>query len=554
MYMITYLLPAILFVQFVIFAGVLLFCMHEWDIRTKSGIYLFISYVMALFTLAGIFVVVYFPFPIQQEEIALNIEYELGQTNNFVPFRSIFGYIKDFFSGYQSVFLFQCIGNILLFVPYGFFTAILSWKQKHKKKTVFIICFLTSLSIEILQGVFNSALGYCYRSVDVDDFLLNLLGGVIGSMAAEIVYKKWFGGKRTKIVMGVLVFMLLAVASPLTAKVSKADTPAATEKPIAREDTVEDWRDTGAFVKSGKYSYRVIDAAKKEIELRKIASDDTEIMIPQTIDGYKVVSLGYSGKILTNEVNLSVNRQFFTVLTNADKVTKITIPKTVTNIGVMAFYQCENLKKLYLPKDVLFVREYAFFGCSSLTELHLNDGVAMYNEAFADCTSLKKVYSKGFYSLSYESRLFSKPIEEWHLAQGEDKGIGYYSFWTNDFCKGSSKKFSIKKLYVDAKVKKVRLGIMQGDEKNPFFVKKIYIKGKKTKLTADKSMKTIVCTVKGAKAIRGAKKAHMTYSYKISRKVCIRKKAKKKKTYCVTMTYRSKKGKWIKHVKNVPTK
>ena len=81
-------------------------------------------------------------------------------------------------------------------------------------------------------------------------------------MAAEIVYKKWFGGKRTKIVMGVLVFMLLAVA--LTAKVSKADTPVATEKPIAREDTVEDWRDTGAFVKSGKYSYRVIDAAKKE--------------------------------------------------------------------------------------------------------------------------------------------------------------------------------------------------------------------------------------------------------------------------------------------------
>ena len=37
--MITYLLPAILFVQFVIFAGVLLFCMREWDIRKKRGIY-----------------------------------------------------------------------------------------------------------------------------------------------------------------------------------------------------------------------------------------------------------------------------------------------------------------------------------------------------------------------------------------------------------------------------------------------------------------------------------------------------------------------------------
>ena len=138
MYMITYLLPAILFVQFVIFAGVLLFCMHEWDIRTKSGIYLFISYVMALFTLAGIFVVVYFPFPIQQEEIALNIEYELGHTNNFVPFRSIFGYIKDFFSGYQSVFLFQCIGNILLFVPYGFFTGNRNIKRKRFLSYVFL--------------------------------------------------------------------------------------------------------------------------------------------------------------------------------------------------------------------------------------------------------------------------------------------------------------------------------------------------------------------------------------------------------------------------------
>ena len=152
MYMITYLLPAILFVQFVVFAGVLLFCMHEWDIRTKSGIYLFIAYVMALFTLAGIFVVVYFPFPIQQEEIALDIEYELGQTNNFVPFRSIFGYIKDFFSGYQSVFLFQCIGNILLFVPYGFFTAILSWKQKHKRKRFLSYVFLPAYQLKFCRA------------------------------------------------------------------------------------------------------------------------------------------------------------------------------------------------------------------------------------------------------------------------------------------------------------------------------------------------------------------------------------------------------------------
>ena len=112
--------------------------------------YLFIAYVMALFTLAGIFVVVYFPFPIQQEEIALNIEYELGQTNNFVPLRSIFGYIKDFFSGYQSVFLFQCIGNMLLFVPYGFFTGNRNIKRKRFLSYVFLPAYQLKFCREYL--------------------------------------------------------------------------------------------------------------------------------------------------------------------------------------------------------------------------------------------------------------------------------------------------------------------------------------------------------------------------------------------------------------------
>ena len=181
--MITYLLPAILFVQFVVFAGVLLFCMHEWDIRTKSGIYLFISYVMALFTLAGIFVVVYFPFPIQQEEIALNIEYELGQTNNFVPFRSIFGYIKDFFSGYQSVFVFQCIGNILLFVPYGFFIAVAS-RFRGFFKTVCSGCLL-SLGVEVFQ-LFTKV-----GSFDVDDLFLNTIGGLLGYLVYKGLLYLW---------------------------------------------------------------------------------------------------------------------------------------------------------------------------------------------------------------------------------------------------------------------------------------------------------------------------------------------------------------------------
>lgn len=194
--MVNYLLPAVLLIQFILIASGLLFSMRKWDISARSGIYRFIAYIMALFALAGIIIIAYFPFPVQQEEIALNIEQQLGQTNNFVPFRSILGYAKEFCAGYESVLLFQCIGNIVLFLPYGFFVSIINWKRKKQKRTVFFICFFTSLSIELMQGMFNLLLGYCYRSVDVDDLILNIFGGMLGSVLADFIYKSWFSKSK----------------------------------------------------------------------------------------------------------------------------------------------------------------------------------------------------------------------------------------------------------------------------------------------------------------------------------------------------------------------
>jgi hypothetical protein len=46
-----------------------------------------------------------------------------------------------------------------------------------------------------------------------------------------------------------------------------------------------------------------------------------------------------------------------------------TIPHTVTEIGVRAFWRCENLKSVTIPKSVTVIQEGAFYYCDSLAEV-----------------------------------------------------------------------------------------------------------------------------------------------------------------------------------------
>ena len=78
------------------------------------------------------------------------------------------------------------IQNIIIFIPMGFFLPNLFTKITTVTKT-FIMCFLISMGIELLQlfGMLSS-LQYG-RVLDVDDLLANSLGGVIG-FALYLVY------------------------------------------------------------------------------------------------------------------------------------------------------------------------------------------------------------------------------------------------------------------------------------------------------------------------------------------------------------------------------
>ncbi|SHH68313.1 VanZ like family protein [Anaerosphaera aminiphila DSM 21120] len=97
---------------------------------------------------------------------------------NFHPFKTIKNYINH--SSFQHAFL-NIAGNIILFIPLGaILPTIYKGCRKFYKTTLFCICF--SLFIEFVQFFIG-------RSVDIDDLILNTIGGIVGYVLFYILNK-----------------------------------------------------------------------------------------------------------------------------------------------------------------------------------------------------------------------------------------------------------------------------------------------------------------------------------------------------------------------------
>ncbi|WP_036605652.1 VanZ family protein [Paenibacillus assamensis] len=92
------------------------------------------------------------------------------QVGNLVPFKQI----SENMEGHSMNDFIQVFGNIGLFVPLGIFLTLL---LKNKKGTFFIVlvsALAISLSLESAQLLFSIG------NFDVDDLILNTLGGILG--------------------------------------------------------------------------------------------------------------------------------------------------------------------------------------------------------------------------------------------------------------------------------------------------------------------------------------------------------------------------------------
>lgn len=92
---------------------------------------------------------------------------------NLIPFNEIGRFIKYIDVVSVSGFLINICGNILVFAPLGFLIPL--WNPK-RRRWYYILrySFLFSLCIELLQ------LYLCVGVFDVDDLIMNTIGGMIG--------------------------------------------------------------------------------------------------------------------------------------------------------------------------------------------------------------------------------------------------------------------------------------------------------------------------------------------------------------------------------------
>ena len=93
-----------------------------------------------------------------------------GERVNLVPFRTISTFFRHFI---PDVFLVNIVGNIVMFMPWGF-GLVLLWRKNRSVRRVLLLCFLITALIESGQLFIG-------RSVDVDDLILNFAGGCAGA-------------------------------------------------------------------------------------------------------------------------------------------------------------------------------------------------------------------------------------------------------------------------------------------------------------------------------------------------------------------------------------
>lgn len=121
--------------------------------------------------------------------------------SNFVPFREMFRYKIG-----SKLFFRNIVGNILLYMPLGFFVT--AYIDERKIFPTMIISLITTISIELVQLVIG-------RVFDIDDIILNLFGGFLGALIftlldklkdklPEILNKEWF--------MNMIMILLLLFA------------------------------------------------------------------------------------------------------------------------------------------------------------------------------------------------------------------------------------------------------------------------------------------------------------------------------------------------------
>ena len=99
-------------------------------------------------------------------KLLTNVETNNNGGYNLIPFTEISRYKIG-----SVPFMYNVIGNILIFVPFGYFVS--GYIKASKFSHILVVSLISSLTIEVVQLQIG-------RSFDIDDILLNVTGALAG--------------------------------------------------------------------------------------------------------------------------------------------------------------------------------------------------------------------------------------------------------------------------------------------------------------------------------------------------------------------------------------
>lgn len=112
--------------------------------------------------------------------------------------------------------------------------------------------------------------------------------------------------------------------------------------------------------------------------------DRTEISIPETYRNKPVKEIGEGAFTLLNYTGEAQRR--------CEKITKVILPESVTEIGASAFKRCKYLTEVNIPAGVTVIKASTFTNCIRLAQIHLPEGLISVEEnAFGGCASLEQI-------------------------------------------------------------------------------------------------------------------------------------------------------------------
>lgn len=156
------------------------------------------------------------------------------------------------------------------------------------------------------------------------------------------------------------------------------------------EVTVENGSSSGNLDDYSDWKY-IINEYSDTIKITQYLGDDTEVYIPSTIDGHKVVELGY------NTHNNHGRRETYNgplicgVFEDNKTIQTIHIPDSIEIIGNYTFCGCSALKEVQIPYGVTNLEYGCFYGCSSLQNITIPDSVCSIGERAFNFTSIESI-------------------------------------------------------------------------------------------------------------------------------------------------------------------